>query len=165
MAEAGPLALAIQDALEQDGFECERLGTGECEAPGTARIDTVDTLVLVAVPNSSECRLPFARSMGERGYGRIIHVTERALGLYPDPSVSLGVTENVVVWSVLEGVNSDKEDAPGRLRRSALGRAVFPNEVAATVAFLASTGAAYVTGVNLSVTGGFGLGLFPEQLG
>jgi NAD(P)-dependent dehydrogenase (short-subunit alcohol dehydrogenase family) len=47
------------------------------------------------------------------------------------------------------------------VNRTALKRAALPEEVAETVAFLASDSASYITGAILLVDGGLGAGLVP----
>jgi NAD(P)-dependent dehydrogenase (short-subunit alcohol dehydrogenase family) len=49
--------------------------------------------------------------------------------------------------------------------RTAVGRAGTPDDVAGVVAFLASPAGAYLTGVTIPVTGGFGLGLLHASAG
>ena len=44
------------------------------------------------------------------------------------------------------------------------GRAVQPREVASTLAFLGSSAAGYVNGVNLEIDGGFGAALATKQV-
>ncbi|MFT7486319.1 MAG: hypothetical protein ACI9F9_002174 [Candidatus Paceibacteria bacterium] len=75
-----------------------------------------------------------------------------------------GMTINMIELGLVEGVNGTDPLAGELLKRVALARPVTPAEVAAATAFLASPESNYTTGACLPVTGGAGLGLFPEQL-
>ena len=48
--------------------------------------------------------------------------------------------------------------------REMAGRAIAPEEVAATIAFLGSPAASYVNGVNLDIDGGFGAAMATGQV-
>lgn len=78
-----------------------------------------------------------------------------------------GITANTIAVGPIETPLMDKVRAKGELglkmvaameRGTLLGRLGEPEEVAAVVAFLASEQAGYVTGENLGVSGGMGIG-------
>jgi NAD(P)-dependent dehydrogenase (short-subunit alcohol dehydrogenase family) len=56
--------------------------------------------------------------------------------------------------NVLPGFIDSRPERPGIRERIPLGRYGTAEEIAATIAFLASPGAAYITGQNLRVDGG-----------
>lgn len=127
------------------------------------------------------CRIA-GRHMRARGYGRIVNLGSFA-GSFPSPATGPhygvskagihhltrlfaadlaphGVTVNAVAPSAIDGPAVAAVE-PGRLAAvlagipaSRLGR---PEEVAATVVFLASEAAGYVTGTVLDVNGGRGM--------
>jgi 3-oxoacyl-[acyl-carrier protein] reductase len=69
-----------------------------------------------------------------------------------------GITVNNVQPGPIDTDMAPKDGPVADLLKAgtALGRYGKPEEVAATVAFLASPAAAYITGVSLNVDGGFG---------
>lgn len=163
VSEQGPLVDAIGAGLFEAGVECSFLGAEELAAVGDLPAK-VDILVLVSVANSTPWKEALAPSMACEGFGRIIHVANRSTGPDLSESKPSRVTENSVLWAVLDGAKNEDPDGSELLHRTALGRPVTLEEIASAVVFLASKQAGYMTGVHLPVTGGFGLGLFPEQL-
>ncbi len=153
-----------------------------------------DILVTVTPPGVEDTHFPpsfstlvenLAQSRSKRGGGRVIHVVfahamhcgkEKAahhLRAVTFRSViqsdarrlaPLGVTVNLIELALVEGVNDTTSGAPDLLKSMPLARAVTVHEVACAIDFIASPAASYMTGVCLPVTGGTGLGLFPEQL-
>lgn len=124
-------------------------------------------------------------SMAQRGFGRMIHVVygqptgadeqvlhahhrlaclRSAVSSVARQRAANGVTVNLVEVALVAGVNDADPGSAAVLRKMPLARAVTATEVAAAVLFLAAPAASYITGVCLPVTGGHGLGLFPEQL-
>ena len=124
------------------------------------------------------CRLAFP-IMKQKGWGRIVNIASRAGRMaVPDTSVSyaatkaglIGMTRIVADQGAKFGITANCI-APGRiatpggthatddvmqrsLRLIPMARLGLPTEIAATVAFLVSDGAAYVTGAVIDVNGG-----------
>jgi NAD(P)-dependent dehydrogenase (short-subunit alcohol dehydrogenase family) len=127
--------------------------------------------------------------MKERGFGRIVSVgsvaaTHGAGGqvAYATAKAALagmtrtlaieggrnGVTANLLELGLVETERVETEIDPvireRLVRNTAIGRAGTPEEVARVIAFLCSEESAYITGAVIPVSGGLGLGLYPEQL-
>ncbi|PZA11769.1 3-oxoacyl-ACP reductase [Rhodopseudomonas palustris] len=138
---------------------------------------------LIAVLNATHALLP---SMQERGYGRIVNVASEAGRLgsrggavyaaakggviaftrsIARESGARGVTANVVAPGPIDTpmLRRAVSDGGGKLMAAMtsatlLGRLGSSDEVAATIAFLASEEAGYITGEALGVSGGMGCG-------
>ena len=119
-----------------------------------------------------------SQAMSENGFGRYIFLGTSALfqpakkmAAYTTAKYALlgyvrslayemgpgGITANMVSPSM--AVTDLTEDIPARLKemeaaKSALRRLVTPEEIADTIAFLASDAGAYLNGVNMPLTGG-----------
>ena len=138
--------------------------------------EVLDVNVLGALLYAREAIRRISTSHGGSG-GTITFLSSRA-SFYGSPgeyvwyaaskgaidSLTLGLArevgrEGIRVNAVSPGPIDTQMHRPGRLavgiERSAMGRAGTPEEVAEAVLFLASTGASYTTGTNLSVAGGY----------
>jgi len=69
--------------------------------------------------------------------------------------VAPGMTRTPLYEEWLEGLADPAAEAEKVAAAIPLGRIATPGDVAATVAFLASPGAAYLTGVSIPVDGGY----------
>jgi len=155
--------------------------------------EQVDVLVYLPLPAQCPTGLavlqPLLREMGGRNFGRLIYLTlqEGAAGRPPTEGSTIplqsiiaaatqagalelaarGVTVNRIALGHIEGLASCDARAPREaaeiLRHTPMRRAGSLREVAEAVAFLASPRSSFMTGVTLPVSGGLGLGLFPEQ--
>jgi len=128
------------------------------------------------------CRLVFP-AMKAKGWGRIINIASRAGRMaVPDTSVSyaatkagligmnrivadqgakFGITSNCIAPGRIAtpgGTNATDEVMQRSLRRIPAGRLGLSTEIAATIAFLVSDGAAYITGAVIDVNGGAFMG-------
>lgn len=128
--------------------------------------------------------------MKQRGFGRIVNIGSVAGRLggagqvaYSTAKAGLvGLTVTVAIECARSGVTCNMlelglvgteraleripEQTRARIARNTpVGRAGTVEEVAHAVRFLASPLASYLTGAIVPVSGGLGLGLYPEQLG
>lgn len=171
LARESQLARTIEGALTDAGIAVD-LVDPESADERAAFAARVDLLVVLDAPNEP-WKDAFTGAMSSRGHGRIIHVSDGKPAMAPALLARSGIKENWVRWSCLEedgvsrmdagGVEADPQRASSALL-SALGRAVSCAEVAAAVVFLASPDAGYLVGAEIPVTGGQGLGLYPDQL-
>ena len=141
--------------------------------------DEIDTYWQTYVQSVFSLARSFIPGMRERGFGRIVNVLTTAMWGAPPPGTGgyvaaksglwglakvmavelapLGITVNAVSPSA---VMTEQWDSTSDSRRRALGlripaqRLPSPEEVAATVVYLAGPEAAYVTGANFPVAGG-----------
>ena len=72
------------------------------------------------------------------------------------------VSPGAVVTGMTSAVYADKEATAKRSAQIPLGRVAQPEDIAAAISFLAGPDAAYVTGVNIPVDGGWGIALMPK---
>ena len=79
-----------------------------------------------------------------------------------------GVTANLLELGLVdtEAIHAalSEEELERIIARTPSGRMGRAEEVGEAAAFLASPRASYITGAVLAVSGGLGLGLYPEQL-
>jgi 3-oxoacyl-[acyl-carrier protein] reductase len=128
------------------------------------------------------CRLVFP-TMKAKGWGRIINIASRAgrmavpdtganyaatkaglIGMnriVADQGAKFGITANCIAPGRIAtpgGTNATDAVLQDSLRRIPVGRLGLATEIAATIAFLVSDGAAYITGAVIDVNGGAFMG-------
>jgi 3-oxoacyl-[acyl-carrier protein] reductase len=121
-------------------------------------------------------------AMISRGHGRLIYLSALLSRRPRDGMITLGtakaaldqfvryvalemaphgITANLVAPTTVEGGTSDRLVSPERLKAIAasipMGRLARPDEVANTVAYLASDASGFTTGHYIPVSGGFGM--------
>jgi NAD(P)-dependent dehydrogenase (short-subunit alcohol dehydrogenase family) len=168
-AEIGPVDVLVHAAA---AFDQMRLATLDLGAYRRVQAVNVESGLLLAQA--------FAPGMAERGFGRIVFVTSDTVYGPPSPDLLayvaskaalVGVTRTlalelgasgVAVTAVAPGLTDTpaaRDGMPraafdGVLARQALTRTLVPDDVAATVAFLVTDGAAALTGQTLVPDGG-----------
>ena len=145
------------------------------------------TSVLTAIADLDRRALA---GMTERGFGRLVYVGSRAgeSGVLGQPAYAaskaglIGLMKSAALEGAEHGVTANllelglvdteavraaltEEELQRIIARTPSGRMGRAEEVGEAAAFLASPRASYITGAVLSVSGGLGLGLYPEQLG
>ncbi|MGF6413527.1 SDR family oxidoreductase [Paraburkholderia sp. MM5482-R1] len=125
----------------------------------------------------------FIQGMKERGWGRIVNIASRAGRTYIPASNAhysaskagligmtrmlagecgpFGITANCVAPGRITSPLADRQSPEiiaESMKNIPLGRVGTPQEIAETVAFLCSDGAAYITGVTVDVNGGAFMG-------
>ncbi len=177
--------LALQAGLAQGGFAVDILVNNASQRPQQPFLeigeDDWSAVLAVTLGGAYRCSRAVLPHMVDQGWGRIINIigvrgqsggTERA-HLVAAKSGLIGLTKalahefgpsGVTVNAVSPGTivtDRDRLD-PSRLERrrgvGVLGRFGEPEEVAATIAFLAGDPAAYITGQVLGVNGGEHMG-------
>jgi 3-oxoacyl-[acyl-carrier protein] reductase len=152
------------------------------DVPDQAVDDVLDVVVHAALRLVAHV----IKGMKGRGFGRILNVSSVAATRgasrqvpYATAKAALaGMTRSLALEGARHGVTCNElelglvsteriaqavpqEVQQALIANTAVGRAGTVEEVSYAVRFLASPRAAYITGVTLPVSGGFGLGLFP----
>ncbi|MDP6839924.1 MAG: SDR family oxidoreductase [Planctomycetota bacterium] len=160
---------------------------GRLQSVAHSEIEEVFQTSLYAALRLARHVLP---GMTERGFGRIIQIGSVAGSLgaagqvaYASAKAGLvGLTTSIAVETGRAGVTCNllelglvvtertEAEIPQEIRdhltrNTPVGRPGRPEEIAAAATFLASPDAAFITGAVIPVSGGLGLGLYPEQLG
>jgi 3-oxoacyl-[acyl-carrier protein] reductase len=168
-AEVGDCDVLVHAAA---AFDQMRLGTLDLEAWRRVQAVNVESGLLLAQA--------FAPGMAARGFGRIVFVVSDTVYGPPSPDLLayvaskaalIGVTralalelgaDGIAVTAVAPGLTDTpaaREGMPGEafdgvLARQSLKRTLVPDDVAATVTFLVTDGAAALTGQTLVPDGG-----------
>lgn len=113
--------------------------------------------------------------MFNRSFGRIVYLLSKAEELDPESGTLARATHrlfhgtgrrgaDVVVNRLMLGSVEGQGEPHELVAVTPVGRATSLREVAEAVAFLASPRAGFISGATLPLTGGLGLGLFPDPL-
>ena len=152
--------------------------------------EEIDQVLEVALRAATKLCAHLLPGLKERGSGRIVFIGSlagsrgaRGQATYAAAKAGLeglmrsvalegapaGITSNLIELGLIDTERVREAVAPEVIRRivqrTPVGRLGLPEEVAAAAAFLISPRASYITGAVLPVSGGLGLGLYPEQLG
>lgn len=177
------LIQTIQDQTEVDGL-VNNFGAGGPEPLGTIKLSTLQNLYDINVRTAVQMTQGLIPSMKSQKWGRIILLSSRAIfgvkGRTSYAAAKIALTGCTRVWAIelAEYQITVNTVAPGPietdmlrqtrprgsdlekelLAQIPLSRVGKPREVAATIAFLLSEDAGYITGQTLCVDGGGSLG-------
>jgi NAD(P)-dependent dehydrogenase (short-subunit alcohol dehydrogenase family) len=188
-AQAEALGAELCDASSSSQLQAAAQGV-DVLVHNASRFAVDDSAFLPGLEAVAELDRLALLGMTARGFGRLIYVGSHAggsgaLGLasYSASKAGLvGLMKSAALEGAQHGVTAnllelglvDTEAAHAALSEEELARIVArtpsgrmgrAEEVGEAAAFLASPRASYITGAVLAVSGGLGLGLFPEQLG
>jgi 3-oxoacyl-[acyl-carrier protein] reductase len=170
-AEQGPVEVMVSNAgITRDGLlirmsEADLVDVIDANLLGPARVAKRAAMGMVKAKRGRMVFVSSAVGMaGEKGQANYAASKSGLIGLARSIAReygSRGITANIVApgytqTDMTAGLSETVIEA--MLARIPLGRAAQPNEIAAAVVFLASEGAAYITGAVLPVDGGGGMG-------